>query len=107
EEADRNHDAEREEHRDERRPVGRLDVLETWKEAVWIMCQHQRGAARYRDRKPVGFGRRVRPGEDMEVAGLAAVPMRLHGGNLDRLVLERVEAVQIAEQHLQWREDHQ
>jgi len=33
--------------------------------------------------------------------------MRLHGGNLGGLVLERVEAVQIAEQHLQWRQDDQ
>ena len=41
----------------------------------------------------------------MEVAGLAAVPVRLHGGDLDRLVLERVEPVLVAEEQLQRRED--
>ena len=46
----------------------------------------------------------VRPGEDMEVAGLAAVPMRFHRGDLGRLVLERVEAVLVADEQLQRRQ---
>ena len=36
--------------------------------------------------------------------GFAAVPVRLHGGDLDRLMLERVEPVLVAEEQLQRRQ---
>ena len=39
--------------------------------------------------------------------GSCAVPVRLHGGDLDRLMLERVEPVQVADQQLQRREHRQ
>ncbi len=41
-------------------------------------------------------------------ARLAAVPVRFHGGDLDRLMLRRVEAVRVADHELQRRKqrDH-
>ena len=56
---------------------------------------------RDRNLEAVGLGLFVRPGEDVEIAGLAAVPMALHRGDLDWLMLERVEAVLVAQEQLQ------
>src|SRR5262245_16518906 len=47
----------------------------------------------------------VRPGKNMEVARFAAVPVRLHRRDLDRLISQRVEAVLVAQKQLQWCED--
>ena len=105
EEADADHDAEREEHR--RRPAA------------------ARAAARSSGPGNSPFGSCVRMSEaprGIEISkrfvsvfssgqakmwkspGLRAVPVRLHGGDLDRLVLERVEPVLVADEELQRRQ---
>ncbi len=61
---------------------------------------------RDRNRETIDAGLLVRPGEDVEVARLRAVPMRLHGCDLDRLMRKRVEAVLVADEQLQRRQDH-
>src|SRR4030081_1074399 len=62
-------------------------------------------AVRDGDREAVRLGLLVRPGEQHELAREASVPMRLDRRNLHRLVLESVEAVLVAEEELQWRDD--
>ena len=59
---------------------------------------------RDRNRKAIALGLFVRPGEDVEVARPGAVPVRFHGGDLDRLIFERVQAVLVADQQLQRRQ---
>ena len=51
-----------------------------------------------RNLETIDAGLFVRPGEDVEIAGLAAVPMRFHRRDLDRLILERVEPVLVADE---------
>ena len=98
------HDAEREEHRHQRRTVGRRHALEAGKQAVRVVREDQRAAVRDRDLEH-GSSRSSRPARRRctKRAGLAAVPVRLHGGDLDRLVLQRVEPVLVADEELQRR----
>ena len=51
------------------------------------------------------FRLRVGPGEDVEVARFRAVPVALHRRHLDRLMLKRVQPMQVADQELQRRQD--
>ena len=88
EEADRQHDAKREEHRQHRRPVRRRHVSsgpETVRSGSWVRTSEAPRGMEISNRFLSAFC--VRPGEDVEIAGLAAVPVRLHGGDLDRLML--------------------
>src|SRR5438309_9621025 len=55
--------------------------------------------------KAVRFGTLVRPREQHELARTAAVPMRLDRRDLRRLMLERIEAVLVADEELQRRSD--
>ena len=55
EEADRQHDAEGEEHRHDRRTVLRRHALEPREQAVRVMGEDERGAARDRDFEQVAF----------------------------------------------------
>ena len=68
------HDAEAEEHVEHRRPVLRRHALQAGKQAVRIVREDQRRAARNRDLEMVFLRLLVRPGEDMEVAGLRCRP---------------------------------
>ena len=69
------------------------------------MGEQQRGAMRDRHRKAVGLRRLVGPGKQHELARLAAVPVRLDGRDLQRLVRKRIEAVLVADEELQRRDD--
>src|ERR1700724_4804781 len=69
------------------------------------MSEHNGSAVWDGDREAVRLALLVRPGEQHELAREASVPMRLDRRNLHRLVLESVEAVLVAEEELQWRDD--
>ena len=102
EEAGRQHDPEREENGHYRWALLRWHFLQPEELAVETMGQDQRRALRDRDREAVFFSLLVRPCKHMEVAAAKRVPMRLHGGDLDGLMLEGIEPVQVTEQNLQW-----
>src|SRR6266571_2565786 len=102
EEAGRQHDPEGEENGHYRWALLRWHFLQPEELAVETMGQDQRRALRDRDREAVFFSLLVRPCKHMEVAAAKRVPMRLHGGDLDGLMLEGIEPVQVTEQNLQW-----
>src|SRR6185437_16904233 len=102
---DTEHDAEGEEDGLYRRPLRRGHAGKAWEQAVPAVGEDQRGTMRDRNRETIDAGLLVRPGEDVEVARLGAVPMCLHGRDLDRLMRKRVEAVLVADEQLQRRQD--
>src|SRR5262245_49051731 len=69
------------------------------------MGEEERGAVGNSQRKSVRFGTLVRPCEQHELARSAAVPVRLDRRDLRRLMLERIEAMLVADEELQRRDD--
>src|SRR4029450_9027918 len=69
------------------------------------MSENEGRAARNRKCETVHAGLFVRPGKDVEMARLAAVPVCLHSRDLDRLVFQRLEALLVPEQQLKRRKD--
>ena len=104
-ETDADHDAECEERRRDRWPVARRHALEAGKQTIPAMGEEKRGAVRDRHRKAVRFGLLVGPGEQHEIAWLVAVPVRLDRRDLHRLMRKRIEAVLVADEELQRRDD--
>ena len=69
------------------------------------MGEEKRGSVRDRHRKAVRFGLLVGPGEQHEIGRLGAIPVRLDRCDLQRLMLERIEPVLVADEELQRRDN--
>src|SRR5947209_6986411 len=69
------------------------------------MGEEKRSAMWNRDRKVVRFGLLVRQCEQHELARSAAVPVRLDRRDLRGLMLERIEAMLVANEELHRRDD--
>jgi hypothetical protein len=70
------------------------EIVEALQLGVRIVFQDQRSALGNADREAVGARFLVRPGEQQQRRPALGLPDRLHGGDLGRLVLQRVEPVQ-------------
>ncbi len=107
EEADADHDAEGEERDRHRRPLVGRALLQPAHRAIPAVGQDQAAQTRHLDDGAVGLVRLVGQGEQDQRQAGRGLPVRLDRGELGRLVFERVEPVQVAEEQLQRHEEGQ
>ena len=103
--ADADHGAECEERRRDRRAVARRHALQTGKQSIPAMSEEKRSAMRDRHCKTVRLRRLVGPREQHELARGVTIPVRLDRRDLQRLMRESVEAVLVADEELQRRDN--
>src|SRR5690606_10049447 len=101
EKPDQHHDAERPEHGAYGWPIGGLPLPQPADLAVPIVGQNQAAQFGDADFEAVTLVNLVWNGEEYGGLPAARVPVAFHGGNLGRLMFERVESVQIADEDLQ------
>ena len=108
EEAEADHDAERPEHYRNRRPVLPWDCVEAVQRDIKVVLKDQRRQLRYldsvADRGCVLIGQAEQ--QQRRAVGMA-LKMPFHGHDLRGLVLEGIEAVRVACEDLQGRDDEQ
>ena len=100
EKADRDHDPEAPEHDRRVRPVLRRPRLQAAHLAVQTMGEDQAAELRDRERVVGPLGRHVRHAEQDQGRAALRLEMALHRRDLGRLMLEGVEAVQVARDDL-------
>jgi hypothetical protein len=98
------HHAESEKHDGHIRAIRGRHLFQAGDLAVELMGENQTSRVRNRDLEPILGRLLIRPCKHDERRAGAGLPMRFHRRDLDRLVLKRIEAMQITDQDLQRRQ---